>query len=205
MFKDIPSTSVSDALQGKNHMSYEIKPIGDFHLSGPAFTVEIDEGENISVLEAMYKAKPGDVLVVDGKGWTENAVAGDFILNLGKTLGLAGIVIDGVIRDIKGSLALDYPIFCKGTTTCASKKTQKGLIGVPIVCGGVTVNPGDYIVGDSDGVVVVPHSEASSIREQALEKISVDEKRENSVGQDVDAARKYIEDFLIKVEKNIVL
>ncbi|MFP7493467.1 RraA family protein [Terribacillus saccharophilus] len=203
MFENIPSTSVSDALNGKNHMSYDIKPLRDYHLSGPAFTVQIDAGENISVLEAIYKAKPGDVLVIDGKGWTENAVAGDFILGLGKTLGLAGIVIDGVIRDIKGSIALDFPIFCKGTTTCASKKNKKGVLNDAIVCGGVAVNPGDYIVGDIDGIVVVPQSEAESVKLKSLEKLEKDEIRENSIGQNPAAARKYIEDFLSKVESTI--
>lgn len=198
-FDNIPTTCITDALDSTNYMDGTIMPLTeDWHVSGPAFTVNIEAGENISVLEAIYKANPGDVLVIDGKGWTNHAFAGDFIVGLAKTKGLNGIIADGVVRDIRGTKELNYPVFCKGTTTAAGRKNKIGQLNVPIKCGGVYVSPGDIIVGDADGVVVVPKSNAALILDKAKTRLKKDEDRDIKVGTDIDMVNEYLEEVLSK-------
>lgn len=148
-------------------MHPSIKPLKEeYILSGRAFTVKMPVGDNAAVLKAIRTAKPGDILVIDAKGDEYRAIAGDFVVGMAKTLELGGIVADGVIRDMKGIKELDFPVFCKGTTVAASGKAGVGELNVPISCGGVSVKPGDIIVGDADGVVVVP----MELKEATLKK-----------------------------------
>ncbi|KGA97865.1 regulator [Alkalihalobacillus alcalophilus ATCC 27647 = CGMCC 1.3604] len=192
-FMNLPTTSITDALGSKNYMDMSIKPLKeDWHLAGPAYPVQISAGENISVLEAIYHAKPGDVLVINGEGGTKNAFAGDFIIGLAKSRGLNGVVADGVIRDIIGIKELDLPVFCLGTTTAASKKNKIGEINRPIVCGGVQVNPGDIVVGDADGVVVIPKGQQEEILNRTKQRIKDDEEREKKVGTEKESVEAYL-------------
>ncbi|MBM7634980.1 RraA family protein [Geomicrobium sediminis] len=196
LFEGLPSTAVSDGLQGYNHMKNGVYPLKEkWQLSGPAFTVDVSGGENLSLLKAIRSASEGDVLVIDGKGERSVAIAGDFIIGLAKTLGLKGIVVDGVIRDLEAIRDLDFPVFCIGTTPVASKKNEYGKLQVPITCGGVVVSPGDYIVADVDGVVVVPKEDAKDVYMKTLDKIAKDEKREKEIGNDPKKARKYLEQY----------
>lgn len=196
-FEYIPTTTMTDALNSQNYMEIDIKPLNqEWTTIGPAFTVNIDGGENLSVLEAIYKARPEDVLVIDGKGWLNHAFAGDFIIGLAKTKGINGIVDDGVIRDIKGVKDLDYPVFCKGTTTAAGKKNKVGSLNQDITCGGVKVSPGDIIVADADGVAVVPRDEQEQVFEKAKDRLQRDIKREEKVGTDIKEVNKYLEEVL---------
>ena len=165
--QEVPTTCISDALDGLNNLDAAIKPLKEeYRVAGRAFTVKMPVGDNLVVLKAIRDAQPGDVLVIDAKGDTYRAIAGDFILGMARTLGVKGVIADGVIRDIIGAKKLDYPIFCKGTTIAASGKAGEGAINVPISCGGVTIHPGDLIVGDADGVVVIPRA----IEEEVLKK-----------------------------------
>src|SRR5699024_3860615 len=132
---------------------------------------------------------------IDAKGDDYRAIAGDFIMGMAKTLGIAGIVTDGIIRDIQGIKALDFPVFCKGTNVAASSKHGWGEMNVPISCGGTSVKPGDWIVGDADGVVVVPKNKKEAIMESAKEKLTFDEEREENVSNDIEAIKKYLEKF----------
>ncbi len=196
-FLGIPTTSITDALGSKNYMDISIKPLKqEWQLAGKAFTVDISAGENISVLEAISKAEAGDVLVIDGKSGTSNAFAGDFIIGLAKTKGLNGVVSNGVIRDIKGTKDLDFPVFCKGTTTAASKKNLIGKLNVPVNVGEVEVNPGDIIVADADGVAVIPKNNEEEVYQKTIERVKKDEERESRVGEDLEAVQDYLEKFL---------
>lgn len=196
MKKFIPTTCISDSMDGLNNLASRVKPLQEhYKVSGPAFTVKMPVGDNRVVLQAIRKASPGDVLVIDAKGDDYRAVAGDFIVGMAKTLGIAGIVTDGVIRDIQGTKALEYPVFCKGTTVAASSKHGWGEINVPISCAGVTIQPGDWIVGDADGVVVVPQCKKEAIITSSLDKLSYDEEREKDVSGNIDAINKYLSKF----------
>ncbi|MGG0939748.1 RraA family protein [Brevibacillus centrosporus] len=197
-YQSVPTTCISDTMQGLHNMDSSIKPLKEeYHLAGRAFTVKMPVGDNLAVLKAIREAQPGDVLVIDAKGDTYRAIAGDFIVGLAKTLGIQGIVVDGVIRDIVGIKQLDFPVFCKGTTVAASGKAGWGELNVPISCGGTSVQPGDIIVGDADGVVVIPQAQEEEILQQALDKLMKDQEREASVSGNPEAVRAYLDKFLV--------
>jgi len=196
-FIDIPTTCISDCNQGLNNMDALIKPLKEeYKIAGRAFTVKMPVGDNLTVLRAIREAKPGDILVIDAKGDTYRAIAGDFIVGLAQTLGIQGIVTDGAVRDIVGIKELNFPVFCKGTTVAASGKAGWGEVNVPISCGGTIVNPGDIIVGDADGVVVVQSEKELEVSTKAIEKLEFDIKRSEKVSGKVVEAKKYLDDML---------
>ncbi|MGE7930782.1 RraA family protein [Lysinibacillus xylanilyticus] len=177
-FKHLPTTAVSDATGGHTNLRSDIKPLADhYKIAGRAVTVRLPDGENGAVLEAIRAAEEGDILVIDAKGNTNRAVAGDFILSLAQGIGVQGFVVDGVIRDIAAIRELDFPVFSLGTTVAAGNKNGGGEVNVPIAIGGVSVRPGDYIIGDVDGVVVVPHEDVELIVAAAELKLEKDEIR----------------------------
>jgi 4-hydroxy-4-methyl-2-oxoglutarate aldolase len=201
-FQSIPTTCISDAMQGLNNLDPAIKPLKEeYRIAGRAFTVKMPVGDNLAVLKAIREARPGDILVVDAKGDTYRAIAGDFVVGLAQTLGIQGIVVDGVIRDIIGVKQLNFPVFCRGTTVAASGKAGWGEINVPISCGGTSVHPGDIIVGDADGVVVVPQALEEKILQQALDKLAKDQAREASVSGNPEAIIKYLDEMISSQKK----
>ncbi|OXS69565.1 RraA family protein [Priestia filamentosa] len=198
-FQEVSTTCVSDAMEGLNNLDSSIKPLQDkYKVMGRAFTVKMPVGDNLIFLRAIREARPGDILVVAAKGDTYRAIAGDFIVGMAKTLGIKGIVVDGVIRDLEGIKRLDFPVFCKGTTVAASGKAGNGELNVPISCGGVTISPGDLIIGDGDGVVVVPQAMEREVLDKALDKLALDIKREEKVSGDREEVIKYLDHFLSK-------
>jgi regulator of RNase E activity RraA len=198
-FLGIPTTCISDAMDGLNNLHPAIKPLKEnYKLAGRAYTVKIPVGENLSVLKAIREANLGDILVVDAKGDQYRAIAGDFVLGMAQTLGIGGLVVDGVIRDIVGIKALNFPVFSRGTTVAAGAKARVGEVNVPISCGGVPVNPGDIIVGDADGVVVIPQAIEKRILALSVEKLKKDELREASISGNPEAIRKHLDQLLSK-------
>jgi regulator of RNase E activity RraA len=198
-FKNIPTTCISDVMNGLNNMHPAIKPLKEeYKFAGRAFTVKIPVGDNLAVLRAMREAKTDDVLVIDAKGDQYRAIAGDFIVGMAQTLGVSAIVVDGVIRDITGIKKLNFPVFSRGTSVAASGKAGGGEINIPISCGGTPVNPGDIIVGDADGVVVIPQSEAQTVLEKSLDKWRKDELREEHVSGNIEAIKAYLDSMLSK-------
>lgn len=176
----ISTTAVSDATGGYTNLHAAIKPLANhFKVAGRALTVRLPDGENGAVLEAISQAQEGDILVIDAKGNTNRAVAGDFVIQLAKGVGIQGFVVDGVIRDLAAVLELDFPIFSRGTTTAAGFKNGGGEVGLPVSIGNVAVHTGDMIIGDIDGVVVIPISEFSRTVEAAEQKIVKDLKRQH--------------------------
>ena len=177
-FQHLPTTAISDATGGHTNLYSAIKPLADhFKIAGRAVTVRLPDGENGAVLEAIRAANEGNILVIDAKGNTNRAVAGDFVISLAKGIGVQGFVVDGVIRDIAAIRQLDFPVFALGTTVAAGNKNGGGEVNVPIAVGGVTVHPGDYIIGDVDGVIVVPQQDAEKVIEAAEAKVEKDDKR----------------------------
>lgn len=132
-------------------------------VAGPAFTVEVRPGDNLMIHAAIALAKPGDVIVVDGKGDQSCALTGALMAATAKKAGLAGFVMDAAVRDADECEHGDFPIFSVGTNPNGPTKGLAGRIGWPISLGGTSVNPGDLIVGDADGVVVIPRETAAHI------------------------------------------
>jgi len=198
LFKDLPTTCLSDAMEGINNLDSSIKPLKDtYRFAGRAVTIKMPVGDNLSVLEGIRKAQHGDVIIIDAKGDTYRAIAGDFVVGMMQTKGIKALVVDGAIRDVMAIKALDFPVFCKGTTVAASGKAGVGEVNIPISCGGTAVCPGDIIVGDADGVVVIPQALSEMILKKALEKRKSDEIRENKIAGNLDEINKYLDKMLV--------
>ena len=153
-------------------MDYQIKPmVTTQKIIGPAITLQLTLGDSLLVPKAIEVAQPGDIIVIDAKGSCNNAVWGDNRSRVAKALGLAGVVIDGAFRDIEENEAIGFPIYARANTGGRSTRCAKGEINVPIACGGVSVRPGDIIVGDRNGVVVIPLEYAEEIIQAAQEEV----------------------------------
>lgn len=201
-FKEVPTTAISDVLKGMNNLDPTIKPLKEeYKIAGRAYTVKLPVGDNLMLLKSLKEANPGDILVVDVKGDTYRAIAGDFVVGMMKTLELGGLVVDGVIRDLIDIKGLNFPVFSKGTTVSSGGKTGPGETNVPISCGGAPVNPGDVIVGDVDGVVVVPKDRAEEVLQGAKDKMAKDDEREAKIGGNKEEIMKYVDGMIAKSKK----
>ena len=141
-------------------------------MAGPAFTIEVRPGDNLMIHAAMSMAKPGDILVVDGKGDRTCALMGAIMINACKKLGLGGVILDAAVRDIEELRELGFPVYSVGTNPNGPTKFVPGRINWPISCGGASINPGDLIVGDADGVVVIEREKAESLLDLAANKVA---------------------------------
>ncbi|SNS92517.1 Regulator of RNase E activity RraA [Noviherbaspirillum humi] len=146
-------------------------------LAGPALTVEVRPGDNLMIHAAMAIAKPGDVLVIDGKGDQTCALMGAIMVNQCKAMQLGGIVVDAAVRDVLELQELGFPVFSAGTNPNGPTKFVPGRVNWPVSVGGVTVKPGDLVVGDADGVVVVEREKAASLLPLAEKKVADEAKR----------------------------
>ena len=139
-------------------------------VAGPAFTVEVRPGDNLMIHAALALARPGDVIVVDGKGDLSCALTGALMAAHAKKAGIAGFVIDGAVRDTDDCARGDFPIFAAGCNPNGPLKGAAGRINWPVSLAGTVVNPGDLIVGDADGVVVISRARVSEVMEKARER-----------------------------------
>ncbi len=140
-------------------------------LAGPALTVEVRPGDNLMIHAAMTLAKPGDVLVIDGKADQTAALMGTIMMTACKQLGIAGVVIDGAVRDSLEIDEMDFPVFAFGTNPNGPTKNVAGRIGHAITCGGVVVRSGDLVVADADGVFVGERERVATLLTLARKKV----------------------------------
>lgn len=163
-FAKIAAANISDAAGNITTMHSGLQALlPGTRICGPACTVTTRAGDFLAILQGLHAAEAGDVLVVDNQGSPDVAVFGEITAAEAKLKGLAGLVADGKVRDINGIREMGFPVFARGTTPRVAGRTSLGEVNVPIQCGGVVVHPGDIIVGDSDGVVVVPRQKATEI------------------------------------------
>lgn len=166
-FQGAPSGFVTDAFNGKGCMDHRIKPLTpDMYLCGPAVTAYCPPGDILAVMATLDFVKKGDVIVIAGGGDNLAAKLGDLWLLWAARLGVAGIVCDGLVRDVKGLLSAGVPVFARGACPNGGFKTGPGEVNLPVSCGGIPINPGDIVVGDRDGVVAVPLAEAERVAAQ---------------------------------------
>lgn len=176
--KAMGSPSICDGLNKFNAMDPEIKPIiENICISGPAVTLRLRSADNLMMHKCLDYLRPGDVLVVDTCGCRNYSILGFLIATAAFKTGIEGIVIDGGIRDIAELKKAGYPIFARFVTPAVGDKDGPGEINMPISCGGVAVHPGDCIVADDNGVVVVPPDTAEAVVEGAEKKLKYEEKR----------------------------
>jgi RraA family protein len=154
-------------------------------MAGPAFTVEVRPGDNLMIHAALSLAKPGDVLVVDGKGDRSCALMGGLMIATCRKIGLAGVVVDGAMRDIDELRTLGMPVFAVCTNPNGPTKLVPGRINWPVSCGGVAFEPGDLVVGDDDGVVAIEREKAPTLLAAAARKVEDERRRLH----DIEAGR----------------
>jgi len=168
-YRGFDTPAVSDVMNRLYAMEIGISPLTSpsLGLVGPACTVKVYPGDNLMVHKALDVARPGDVIVVDTSNSQMTAVLGDLISTKARHRGVAGFVVDGLVRDLEGIRALgDLPVFARGVTPIGPLHRGPGEIGHPISAGGVVVQPGDVVVGDVNGVVVVPREIAPELLER---------------------------------------
>jgi RraA family protein len=166
--KEIAVALLSDQLQ-RNRGSTGLHP---YHkpapMAGTAVTVRTRAGDNLAVLRAFEIMRPGDVLVIDADGDIANALVGGIMSFYAAAAGAAGMVIDGAIRDVAEIRERTFPIYARGVNHRGPYKDGPGAINVPVAVGGMAVCPGDIVVGDQDGLVVLTRDEAPLVIEKAL-------------------------------------
>lgn len=163
--------------------------------AGTALTVEVRPGDNLMIHAAMSLAQPGDVLVIDGKGDQTAALMGTIMMTACRKLGIAGVVVDGAIRDALEIEEMQFPVFSVGTNPNGPTKVAPGRIGHPVTVGGVTVHPGDFVIGDADGVVVVEREKIKSLLPLAAKKVRDEAERIAAIRQG-DTAAKWLDGAL---------
>ena len=157
-FAHFPTPDISDLLNRLYAVDPEVRLLTNpnHRVCGPACTVKVYPGDNLMVHKSLDVARPGDIVVIDAHASSMNAVLGDLVSTKSKHRGIAGFIVDGFIRDLPDILELDFPIFARGTTSIGPLHRGPGEINYPICCGGIVVNPGDVIVADGAGIVVIP-------------------------------------------------
>ncbi|QHI98545.1 RraA family protein [Xylophilus rhododendri] len=164
---------LSDVSGRRGTMHSRVAPVEmNMVAAGPAFTVEVRPGDNLMIHMAISLAKPGDVLVIDGKGDQTAALMGTLMLSACKKLNLGGVIVDGAIRDRLELLDLGFPVFSAGFNPAGPTKYVPGRINHPISAGGTVVNPGDLVVADADGVVVIERLKAPAMMALAVKKVA---------------------------------
>ncbi|WP_276952322.1 RraA family protein [Enterocloster lavalensis] len=154
-------------------MDYHVKPwTGRAKIVGRALTVKVPAGEGAIVSRAIELAGDGDVIVIAGQGVCQCSYWGDHRSLCARLQGAAGVVIDGAFRDLEGCEEAGFPVFARALTCGTAQKTGEGQINVPVSCAGVAVNPGDFIVGDVNGVCVIPRDQAETVLERAAKKVA---------------------------------
>lgn len=178
-FKTIPTANVSDNMLRITAAGSRIRPIhaeGGV-LAGPAFTVKGRPGDNLILHKALDLAEPGDVVIMDAGGDLTNSIFGEMMAAHAKARHLAGVVINGAIRDYASIHRGDFPVFASGVTHRGPYKEGPGEINVPIAIEGMVIEPGDLILGDEDGLVCVPRAVAESVYAVSKAKHESEEKQ----------------------------
>lgn len=180
-FAAIPASNVADVMNRNCAMHPRIRlvssPIAQM-MVGPAFTVKGRAGDNLLLHAALNYASPGDVIVASNEEDSTRSLMGEVMMAyLWHTKKVAGIILDGPIRDINEIRTWDFPVYCTGTTPGGPYKEGPGEINVPIACGGISVNPGDIILADPDGVIAIPRKDAAEILEGAKAFQAADERK----------------------------
>lgn len=168
---DVPTSILADVSEGEVVMDHQIGSITGVATVGRALTVRVPPGDNLTVHEAVTRANPGDVLVVDGREYVEAAQWGELLSTSARAHDLAGTVIDGAVRDVEAVTEMGYPVFARAVTPKSPTKATAGPINVPITCGGVQVKPGDIIVADRDGVAAIDPDRTEELLAAAEDKL----------------------------------
>ncbi len=185
-WKKIPTAIIGDSLNRQHVMANRISPILSKNMAGQAQTVSVIAGDNGAIHAVIDMIGAGDILVVDGGGYLDRALWGGILNRRAIKNCFGGVVIDGAVRDIIELKEMTLPVFAAGITPAGPHKGWGGQIGNSVSCGGASVAPGDIVVGDADGVVVVPFDQELKIYGSSLERILFEEKLMKKIELDED-------------------
>jgi len=193
-FAKYPTGNIVDAMGRFGAMDPGVKPVGPgMKFAGSALTVRIRACDNLVVYKALELAQPGDVLVIATNNFQGAATWGDLTSMIAKAKGMAGVVTDGMVRDVDGICHVGVPVFARGATPNSPFKDGQGEVNFTVTCGGVTVRPGDTLVGDGDGVVVIPREDWDEVLKGAAKVVE----KENQTVANIQAG-KLIPDWVAK-------
>ncbi|NVZ52585.1 RraA family protein [Pseudomonas sp. B6002] len=177
-YRTVPVANVSDSMNRMTAGGASLQPMHRSGvLAGPALTVKARPGDNLMLHHALDIAEPGDVIVVDAGGDLSNALIGEMMVAYAIKKGVAGIVINGAIRDAASIGAGEFPVFAAGVTHRGPYKDGPGEVNVPIAVGGMVIEPGDLIIGDEDGLLCVPFEQVGEVYDRAYAKHAAEQKQ----------------------------
>ena len=188
-YSHVPSSNIGDCVRRMNCMFGGIRAYNRISLCGPAFTVKVPAGDNLVAQMALDYAKPGDIIVIDGAGYPDRALVGGMMLTYAEERKLGGFVVNGAVRDLDDIAASPLPVFAMAATPLGPYREGPGELNVPVVCGGQVVMPGDILVGDSDGLVVIPRRDAPALLEAVRQNLAMEQEemrhmRDGSYGEE---------------------
>jgi len=176
-FKGLPVANISDCMARMSAGGPRLRPMHNgAPMAGPALTVKCRPGDNLMIHKALTLAQPGDVIVVDAGGDLTNALFGEIMVAMSVKIGLAGIVLNGAVRDCEQIARGAFPLYAAGVTHRGPYKDGPGEINVPIAIDGMVIEPGDLIVGDADGFLCVPHADAEALLAATRQKMEAEKK-----------------------------
>jgi RraA family protein len=185
-FADLPAAIVGDVLGRMTVLDSRIRLVSTRgRLVGFALPVEVRAGDNLAVHRALDDARRGDVLVVNGRGDTSRAVVGDLVGEIMLSVGMTGVVVDGAVRDVDALSEQGLTVYARAATPAGPFKNGPGSVGVPVAVGGVVISAGDLIVGDRDGVVLVPRDKIDFV----LDRVEGIVRNEQELRERIVAAR----------------
>jgi 4-hydroxy-4-methyl-2-oxoglutarate aldolase len=185
-FRSVSTGNICDAQGRGGALDFRIKPISkNTSFAGVALTVETVPKDNLAPWAALDIARPGDVVVISTGEYFASSVIGDVYVGMARNRGVVAIITDGVVRDVEGITAVGIPVFACGVSPNSPWKNGPGTVGFPIVIGGMSIHPGDIVVGDPDGVVIVSRMKA----EEAAEELKAVLAKEAKMEADVKAGK----------------
>lgn len=190
-FEGLPSSNINDEMNRLFCMHSYMRLLNPQSakpsMVGTAITVKAPIGDNLFFHQALDMAQPGDIIVVDGATGNNRSLAGEIMMRFAQNKGLAGIVVDGCLRDLDGIESLTMPVYAAGITPQGPFKFGPGEVNTPIACGGQVVFPGDILVGDRDGIVVIRRQDAAEVARIATEKKTKEDKTFELMASDLEA------------------
>ncbi|KAF6666672.1 MULTISPECIES: RraA family protein [Pantoea] len=188
---------LADVAGRRGTLHGRVKPLSHtMKVAGPAITVEVRPGDNLAIHAALAIAQPGDVIVVDGKGDISCALIGEIMSTQAQASGIAGIIIDGAVRDADALSTNGFPVFAAGLNPCGPTKSVAGRVNFPVSVAGAAVQPGDLVIGDIDGVVVLPREAVPALIELAQKKLDFETSRIAAI-RDGDLRAPWLEKALL--------
>lgn len=195
-FRNLPVANIDDCMNRIGAIDGSIRPLNKTPLLGTAFTVRVPAGDNLMFHKAMDLAQPGDIIMIDAGGCCERAIFGELMTTYCKIRGIAGIIVDGCIRDYDGLSNMDFPVYAKGVSPNGPYKNGPGEIGTTISLGGQIVNPGDIVVGDGDGVVIIRPEDAALLIKKTRKVNEQEEKIMDTMNKDGTYLRPWVDEKL---------